>query len=241
MVGLGGVAPVGLALFLLPAQQRMGDEHWYRGTADAVYQNLRLIDRHRPDLVAVFAADHVYRMDVRQMADFHQRRDADVTVSALPVPVKKASSFGVIGADADGRVEEFEEKPERPSPIPLKPDHAYASMGNYLFKPDVLIAGLRQANEQGEHDFGRHLLPRLARTHRTYAYDFATNRVPGVQPYEERAYWRDVGTVEAYQDAQQDAAGPTPRFQLENPDWPILRRPAGASTLRPPERVAARF
>ena len=220
-----GLAPLHQDRFLdvlLPGKK--SEPAGYKGTADAVYQNLRLIDRHRPDLVAVFAADHVYRMDVLQMADFHERRDADVTVSALPVPVKKASSFGVIGADADGRVEEFEEKPERPSPIPLKPDHAYASMGNYLFKPDVLIAGLRQANEQCEHDFGRPLLPRLARTHRPYAYDFATNRVPGVQPYEEAAYWRDVGTIDAYQDAQQDAAGPTPRFQLENPDWPILRR-----------------
>ena len=201
-----------------------GGYEGYNGTADAVYQNLLLIDRHKPDLVAVFAADHVYRMDVRQMADFHQRCDADVTVAAVPVPLHKASSFGVIGTGADGRIEEFEEKPVRPRSIPLKPDHAYASMGNYLFKPEVLIAGLRQANEQGEHDFGRHLLPRLARTHRTYAYDFATNTVPGVQPYEEPAYWRDVGTVETYQAAQQDLVGPRPRFRLENPDWPILRR-----------------
>ncbi|MGA8262672.1 MAG: sugar phosphate nucleotidyltransferase [Arenicellales bacterium] len=192
-----------------------------KGTADAVYQNLDLIERHRPDLVAVFAADHVYRMDIRQMVDFHNTRHADVTVAALPVPLERASSFGIVDADSEGRVREFDEKPKRPSAMPHRADHAYASMGNYLFRPEALIAGLHRAHALSEHDFGRHLLPRFARHYRTYAYDFATNSVPGVQPHEERAYWRDVGTLEAYRAALADTVGPQPRFQLWNPEWPI--------------------
>ena len=198
----------------------------YRGTADAVYQNLHLVDRHAPELVAVFAADHVYRMDIGQMADFHLQRRADVTVAAVPVPLARARAFGVIGADAEGRVHEFQEKPERPRAIPSRPDYAFASMGNYLFRPEALVAALRRANQLGEHDFGWHVLPRLARTHRTYAYDFASNAVPGLQAYEERGYWRDVGTLEAYRAALADARGPQPRFQLRNPQWPIRGRSA---------------
>ena len=198
----------------------------FRGTADAVYQNLELIERHRPDLVAVFAADHVYRMDVRQMADFHARHDADVTVSAVPVPVGKASSFGIIGVDEDGRIREFREKPHIAEPIPGKPGFAYASMGNYLFSPGVLVEALSRARQEGGHDFGMHVLPELARSRRAYAYDFATNRVPGVQPCEECAYWRDVGTLDAYHEAQRDVLGPAPRFRLSNPQWPIHGHPA---------------
>jgi glucose-1-phosphate adenylyltransferase len=204
----------------------------FKGTADAVYQNLHLIERHEPDLVAVFAADHVYRMDVRQMVEFHEARCADVTVAAVPVPLERASSFGIVRVDADGRVREFEEKPGRPSAMPLRPDHAFASMGNYLFRPEALIAGLRQAHARAEHDFGRHLLPSFARSHRTYAYDFATNSVPGVQPHEEPAYWRDVGTLEAYRAALADSVGPEPRFQLWNPEWPIRGGPADRTAAR---------
>jgi len=193
----------------------------FRGTADAVYQNLELIDRHRPDLVAVFAADHVYRMDVRQMEHFHAACNADITIAAVPVPLDKASSFGVMITDPDGRVREFQEKPERPAPIPARSSHAYVSMGNYLFQPQVLADVLRDANARGEHDFGRDLLPRLSHTHRAYAYDFAGNSVPGLQAYEERGYWRDVGTIEAYLAAQADVSGIQPRFQLRNPHWPI--------------------
>lgn len=216
---------------LLPRQD--GQEEGFRGTADAVYQNISVIDRHRPDLVAVFAADHVYRMDIRQMAEFHESHGADVSVSAVPVPVERASSFGIICADAEGRVDEFHEKPERPKTIPFKPGQAYASMGNYLFKPDVLVDALRRANKQGEHDFGRHVLPRLTRSHRIYAYNFATNNVPGARSHEEPAYWRDVGTVEAYRAAQRDVVGRAPRFQLRNPEWPIRRIPADRTELGP--------
>lgn len=215
----------------------------FRGTADAVYQNLHLIDRHRPDLVAVFAADHVYRMDVRQMEQFHTACNAEVSVAAVPVPLDKASSLGVMITRADGRIQDFQEKPREPTPIPARPGHAYASMGNYLFEPQVLVDVLQEANARDEHDFGRHLLPRLSRTHRTYAYDFASNRVPGVQPYEERGYWRDVGTIDAYLEAQADVTGTHPRFQLRNAQWPIrgVTDDRAARSRKVEERQRERF
>ncbi len=193
----------------------------FKGTANAVYQNLHLIERERPDLVAVFAADHVYRMDVRQMASFHQERGADVSIAAVPVPIEKASAFGIMATGSAGEIRDFQEKPERPVPIPTDPGRAYASMGNYLFNPRVLLELLEQANRRGDTDFGRHILPRLPHSHRVFAYDFASNKVSGVQPYEERGYWRDIGTVDAYQAAQRDVLGPLPRFNLVNAKWPI--------------------
>jgi glucose-1-phosphate adenylyltransferase len=196
----------------------------FRGTADAVDQNLALIQSHRPDMVAVFAADHVYRMDVRQMVDFHCRRDAHATVAALAVPLDKARGFGVLSAEADGRVRKFTEKPKQPPSIPGDPRFAYASMGNYLFQPRALERMLAEARERREVDFGRDILPRVCAKDRVYAYDFAENRVPGLADYEERAYWRDVGTLAALAAAQQDATGARPRFNLWNPRWPIHGR-----------------
>jgi glucose-1-phosphate adenylyltransferase len=160
-------------------------------------------------------------MDVRQMVDFHRRREAHATVSALAVPLDKARGFGVLGARADGRVHEFREKPKQPQPIPGNPRLAYASMGNYLFQPQALERMLGEALERGEVDFGRDILPRVCSTERVYAYDFAENRVPGLQDFEEHAYWRDVGTLSALAAAQQDATGARPRFNLWNPRWPI--------------------
>ncbi len=193
----------------------------FKGTADAVYQNLRLIERHRPDLVAVFSADHVYRMDVRQMARFHLESAAEVSIAAVPVPIEKASAFGIITAGPEGELRDFQEKPECATPMPLDPGRAYASMGNYLFNPDTLIELLETANQLGGTDFGYHVLPRLLGTNRAFVYDFDTNRPPGVRSYEERSYWRDIGTVNAYHAAQRDVLGPAPRFALTNPDWPI--------------------
>ncbi len=193
----------------------------YKGTADAVYQNVRLIEREQPDLVAVFAADHVYRMDVRQMARFHQESGAEVSIAAVPVPIEQASAFGIMTTGADGKLRDFQEKPERPAPTATDPGRAYASMGNYLFNPRVLRELLEQANRRGDTDFGHHILPRLPHSHRVFAYDFAGNRIPGVQPHEERGYWRDIGTVDAYRAAQRDVLGPLPRFSLANPNWPI--------------------
>ncbi len=202
---------------VLPRQDRL-----FRGTADAVHQNLDLIKRYAPDMVAVFAADHIYRMDVRQMVQFHNECDADVTVAATQVPIELASSFGIIAAGHNGEIWDFQEKPESPIAMPTCPERAYASMGNYLFNTEVLIEALEQALHYGETDFGGHILPRLIHSHEVHAYDFSDNSVPGVQPHEEQAYWRDVGTLEAYLSAHDDVAGRRPRFNLHNPHWPIL-------------------
>jgi glucose-1-phosphate adenylyltransferase len=206
---------------VVPPQMRFGTT-WFQGTADAVNQNIALIEEHRPDLVAVFGADHIYRMDIRQMIDFHTSRNADVSIAALPVPLAEASSFGVIAADADGRIQAFEEKPARPTPMPSDPNMAFASMGNYIFNTEVLMRALKDSQAAGESDFGQHVLPRLLGTHRLYAYDFATNVVPGVQPFETAVYWRDVGTIDAYFDAHKDVLGAEPIFDMFNPEWPIF-------------------
>jgi glucose-1-phosphate adenylyltransferase len=198
-----------------------GETGGFKGTSDAVYQNLHLIQRHRPDLVAVFAADHVYRMDVRQMARFHRQADAEISIAAVPVPIRVGAQFGIVAAARDGRVQAFQEKPERPVPMPDDPGRAYASMGNYLFNPRVLAALLEEARQRGDTDFGRHIMPRLPDRRRIFAYDFASNEIPGLQPHEERAYWRDVGTLDAYQAAQRDVLDPLPRFGLVNSEWPI--------------------
>jgi glucose-1-phosphate adenylyltransferase len=204
---------------LLPRANTLAGQ--FKGTADAVYQYLDIVQAHRPDLVAVFAADHVYRMDVRQMVAHHVRSDAEVTVSAVAVPLARAGDFGVLSATADGRVTRFEEKPKQPTCIPGDPARAYASMGNYLFDPAVLEEVLEEARGRGDIDFGRDLLPRLCGERRVYAYNFSENHVPGVQEFEERAYWRDVGTLSALAAAQQDAMGSRPRFNLWNSRWPI--------------------
>lgn len=217
------VSPLLPDQFVTVVPPQMHEGAWaFQGTADAVFQSLRLVEIHRAHMVAVFGADHIYRMDVRQMMWFHREHDADVTVAALPVPVGQASSFGILGTSADGRVTEFQEKPSKPKTMPSRADHAYASMGNYLFNADVLAEALHEAQRRGETDFGTHVLPRLAKTHKVYAYDFATNDIPGLKDYEEPGYWRDVGTVDAYFDAHRDVLGGEPRFDVFNPQWPIF-------------------
>ena len=227
----------GLIKVLLPRSNTLGGR--FKGTADAVYQYLDVVQAHSADMVAVFAADHIYRMDVRQMTDFHAANAADVTVAAVGVPVEQARGFGVLKTDADGRVLEFREKPRQPAPIPGDPRHAYASMGNYLFNPQVLQRLLEQACERGEVDFGRDLLPRICKSERVFAYDFAHNRVPGVQEFEEQAYWRDVGTLSALAAAQQDAMGSRPRFNLWNARWPIRGEYEAETLARQPEEAEA--
>lgn len=206
---------------VVPPQMQSGPD-WFAGTADAVCQNLGLITDHHADLVLVCSADHVYRMDIGQMIDFHFERAADVTLAALPVPVERASSFGIIDADEGARVLGFDEKPEHPRPLPEDPTRAYASMGNYLFDARTLVRKLRDARRHQETDFGCHVLPRLLETHRLFAYDFTRNRVPGVKDHEEPCYWRDVGTIDSYFDAHQDTLGDEPRLDLFNPEWPIF-------------------
>ena len=201
--------------------QAAPDGAQYKGTADAVYRNLALVRRHSPDLVAVFAADHVYRMDVRQMVRFHRQKRAEVTIAAVPVPLQAASSFGILEMGREDRVLGFAEKPQRPAVLSHNPGHAYASMGNYLFDPRTLSTVLEQGALCGGTDFGRDLLPRLVRSRRVSAYDFSGNRVPGVRKFEEAGYWRDVGTLESLVAARADVLGPRPRFNLQNRRWPI--------------------
>lgn len=205
---------------VVPPQMRERPD-WFGGTADAVHQNLNLIARHDPDLVAVFSADHIYRMDVRQMVRYHQKCDAEVSVAAVPVAVEQASAFGIVAADERGRVREFQEKPAKPKPLPDDTRLAYASMGNYIFNTDVLVEALESTPSAQGADFGKDVLPALIDKVRFYAYDFATNKVRGVKSYEEPAYWRDIGTIEAYFAANHDLLGPQPRFEVFNPRWPI--------------------
>ena len=206
----------------VPAQMRMGRD-WYKGTADSVYQNLYLIERHSPKLVAVFGADHIYRMNIRQMIDEHQKKDAVVTVAALPVKIAEATQFGVMEVDPDWRIIGFEEKPAHPKCIPGEPEYALVSMGNYLFNTDVLINSLTANNENGltKHDFGHDHIPALVETQRVYAYDFRKNRVPVPFKGEEVSYWRDLGTVEAYYEANMDLCSVDPSFNLYNRSWPL--------------------
>lgn len=205
---------------VVPPQMRNGPE-WFQGTADAVSQNLHLIETSNADYVAVFGADHIYRMDVRQMIDQHVRERADVTVATLPVPRSQCRSFGIVETDADLRIVDFKEKPDTTPGMPGKPGHALASMGNYIFSTDVLLNELRRARDAGERDFGRDLLPRMVRTHRLMAYDFTENVIPGTASFEEPAYWRDVGTIDAYFAAHMDTLGAEPRFRMTNAQWPI--------------------
>ena len=208
-------------VLIVPPQMRWG-ETWYQGTADAVYQNLNLLLDFAPDLVAIFGADHIYRMDIGQMLAFHQAQRADVTVAALPVPVERASGFGVMVTEPDGRLVGFEEKPASPPPMPGDPSRALASMGNYLFTREALVdALLEDARRSTNHDFGRTILPELVPHARVYAYNFLENAVPGIQSHEEVGYWRDVGTIETYWQAHMDLLGRTPKLDLANPQWPI--------------------
>jgi len=207
---------------VVPPQMKTGGT-WYEGTADAVYQNLNLIQDFGPDLVCVFGADHIYRMDVEQMIEFHLSQRAEITVAALPVPLESASGFGVIETDATHRINGFEEKPSNPKSIPTDPSRAYSSMGNYVFETDVLTHILQQdAALPGSHDFGKDILPKLASSHRMVAYNFLDNEIPDLQPYEERGYWRDVGTLETYWQAHMDLLGEKPLFDLRNGAWPIM-------------------
>lgn len=207
---------------VVPPQMRWEEEVWYRGTADAVSQNLNLIRDFEPDLVAVFGADHIYRMDLAQMVRFHLEREADVTVAALPIPLAQASGLGIIEADRQGRIRGFVEKPTTPMPMPMDPTRAYSSMGNYLFTREVLVEALEEdARRSTQHDFGWTIIPALVPTKKLYAYNFLDNQVPGVRPYEERGYWRDVGSIQSYWAANMDLLGPRPQLDLKNPLWPI--------------------
>lgn len=216
---------------VVPPQMRNGPE-WFQGTADSVYQNIHLIESFRPDIVAVFGADHIYRMDVRQMIDFHTANDAQVTVATLPVPLSQCSQFGIVETDDHHRITNFVEKPAITQPMPGSHTHALASMGNYIFSADVLLDALRKAHETGHSDFGKHILPAMIQSHKLFAYDFDTNVIPGTEPYEEHGYWRDVGTIDAYFDAHFDTLGAAPKFRMTNRQWPIYASPDQAESAQ---------
>jgi glucose-1-phosphate adenylyltransferase len=205
----------------VPAQMRLGDS-WYQGTADAIFQNLNLIDDFKPDLIAVFGADHIYRMDIQQMIAFHVDRKASVTVATLPVAVEEADQFGVLDVDSGLRVFGFDEKPENPRAMPGAPGKCLASMGNYLFDPQVLRAALIEDSQDrnSHHDFGRDLIPALIDRVPVYAYNFMTNRIRG-DSEENLAYWRDVGTIDSYYEANMDLRDAKPHLNLYNPYWPL--------------------
>lgn len=205
----------------VPAQMRQGD-HWYRGTSDAIYQNIHLLELSQPEMVAVFGADHIYRMDISQMISYHKEKGAKGTVAALPIRVEDAYEFGTMTIDEDWRITEFHEKVNNPPEIPGRPGWTLASMGNYLFDNDILVSELRRdaADPSSEHDFGKNMLPDMIHEHPLYAYDFHRNVVPGEMP-ENRGYWRDVGTIEAYFEASMDLRSVKPALNLYNYKWPL--------------------
>ncbi|HNA31380.1 MAG TPA: glucose-1-phosphate adenylyltransferase, partial [Thiobacillaceae bacterium] len=206
---------------LMPAQQRVDDTTWYRGTADAVYQNLDILRVYKPEYVLVLAGDHIYKMDYGEMIANHVRNEADMTVACLEVPVKEASAFGVMATNDEGRVVDFVEKPADPPSMPGNAEMSLCSMGIYVFNAAFLFEQLvRDADDShSEHDFGKNIIPHLIKTgYRVYAHSFADSCVHGEA---EPVYWRDVGTVDAYWEANLDLARITPELNLYDKDWPI--------------------
>ena len=206
----------------VPAQMRSHDEAWYQGTADAIYQNINLVEQSDPHLVAIFGADHIYRMNIRNMIEFHTQNAAEVTVAAIPVARSQAAEFGVIEAAESGRILGFHEKNPNAPTIPGDGERVYASMGNYIFSTRTLLRLLHEdaANEDSLHDFGHDILPRLAGNSDIFAYDFQTNRIPG-EPVDALPYWRDVGTIDAYYEANMDLRSVSPALNLYNREWPL--------------------
>ena len=202
----------------VPAQMRRGPQ-WFQGSADAIYQNLNLIYDESPDIVCVFGADHIYRMDPRQMVDHHVETDAGVTVAAIPVPKHEAVDFGVIEADDQGKIVEFHEKSANPPTMVGDDSSCLASMGNYVFDTQTLIDVVTPRDDQYT-DLGSHVIPALTSAGVAQVYDFSTNIVPG-QDERERGYWRDVGSIDAYFDANMDLIAPVPVFNLYNDKWPV--------------------
>ncbi|HUJ59352.1 MAG TPA: glucose-1-phosphate adenylyltransferase [Kofleriaceae bacterium] len=207
---------------VVPAQMRLG-EFWYRGTADAVYQNLNLVKDARAGHVAVFGGDHIYKFDIDQMDHHHRRLAADLTVAAFPVPRHEASAFGIIDVDSAGRIIGFVEKPPDPPEMPGRPGWSLVSMGNYIFRREVLerVLGNEGGNGVPRHDFGRDIIPRLvASGARVYVYDFAQNRIPG-EPEDQAPYWRDVGTIDSYFTSNMELRARVPALDLYNRQWRI--------------------
>jgi glucose-1-phosphate adenylyltransferase len=202
----------------VPAQMRRGPQ-WFQGSADAIYQNLNLIYDENPDIVCVFGADHIYRMDPRQMVDQHVETGAGVTVAAIPVPKRDALDFGVIEVDEHAKIKAFHEKVAEPPTMPGDTTRCLASMGNYVFDTQTLIDVVTPRENQYT-DLGSHVIPALTEAGVAHMYDFSTNVVPG-QDERERGYWRDVGSLDSYYEANMDLIAPVPVFNLYNEKWPV--------------------
>jgi glucose-1-phosphate adenylyltransferase len=209
----------------VPAQQRLGPR-WYQGSADAIYQSMNLIRDEEPDYVVVFGADNIYRMDVEQMFDSHVDGGRGCTVAGIRVPRSQASAFGVIDAGADNKIKQFLEKPPEPPGLPDDPEASFASMGNYIFTTDALIEALLADadDDDSRHDMGGDIIPSFVNRGDAQVYDFTANDVPG-STERDKAYWRDVGTLDAYHEAHMDLVSVDPVFNLYNLDWPIWTYP----------------
>lgn len=207
---------LGECIDVVPPQQRI-DEQWYQGTADAVYQNIYAIEKHRPKYVVILAGDHIYKMNYASMLDFHIENGADLTIGALKTTVDEAKSFGVMQIDREQKILGFEEKPAEPKTIPGDNEHCLASMGIYVFNASFLFEQLCQdaTNRTSAHDFGRNIIPSIIDTHQVYAFPFRDeNR-------KQDAYWRDVGTLDAYYEANMDLVSVDPQLNIYDEDWPL--------------------
>jgi glucose-1-phosphate adenylyltransferase len=199
----------------VPPQQRVGDK-WYQGTADAIYQNIYMIEKDAPDHLLILAGDHIYKMDYAEMMKFHRQEKADATVAAIEVPIEQATSFGIIEVEDNYHIVGFEEKPARPKSIPGRPDMAFASMGVYLFNTKKILEHLRfDALQDTSHDFGRNIIPEMMRTSKVCAYNFIDKNKKAAK------YWRDVGTIDAYWEANRDLVSVDPLLNLYDNAWPM--------------------
>ena len=205
---------------LLPAQQEINESHWYQGTADAVYQNLRFLRRSAPEYVLILSGDHIYKMNYSRMLASHVHHHADMTVACIDVPIAEARDFGVMGVDAENRVIEFVEKPKNPPVIPGQPDRALASMGIYIFNTRFLYEQLERdaATPGSTRDFGKDIIPHIVPRYRVFAHPFSDSCVGSD---EGKRYWRDVGTIDAYWQANMEMTAITPELNLYDKDWPI--------------------
>lgn len=208
---------------LAPAQMRTGND-WYKGTADAIYQNIFHITDEDPRYVCIFGGDHIYKMQVSQMLEFHKERKAHLSISAIPIPIEEASEFGIMEVDDDWRLVNFVEKPKyRPKSIPGRPDMCLASMGNYIFDKEILLDALTRDAQMADssHDFGKNVIPMLLSEGKNiYVYNFADNSFPGMAPAEQ-GYWRDVGSIDAYWQANMDLLSYSPELNLYSKEWPL--------------------
>lgn len=208
-------AELGEYIASIPPQQRISED-WYKGTADAVYQNLFLLDNEAPEYLLILAGDHIYKMNYAEMLDYLQEKNADAIVGAIEFPVSEASSFGVISVDEHYQILSFDEKPANPTPMPNDPHHAFVSMGIYLFKTKAIRERLMEdASESTPHDFGKNIIPRMIQENRVFAFKFQDKNKKAVK------YWRDIGTLDAYWEANMDLVSVDPLFNLYDQNWPI--------------------